>query len=66
MKWACDRLTGVWRVGVCDAFLFLSFIGTVNIWRGIWEILDHQFMSGEYKKINIIFLLPLLHCSEIL
>lgn len=47
MKWACDRLTGFWRVAVCDAFLFFSFIGTVNVWRGVWELLDIHFMPGK-------------------
>lgn len=52
MKWACDRLTGFWRVAVCDAFLFFSFIGTVNVWRGVWELLDIHFMPGK-QAINI-------------
>lgn len=46
MKWACDHLTGLWRIGACDAFLFFSFIGTVNVWRGIWQLLDLLFMPG--------------------
>lgn len=55
MKWACDHLTGLWRIGVCDAFLFFSFIGTVNVWRGIWQILDLLFMPG-LSTFNMIFL----------
>lgn len=47
MKWACDRLTGFWRVAVCDAFLFFSFVGTVNVWRGVWQLLDLHFLPGE-------------------
>lgn len=55
MKWACDRLTGWWRIAVCDAFLFFSFVGTVNVWRGVWELLDLYFMPGKFIIPNVIF-----------
>jgi Fuseless len=47
MKWACERLDGVWRVAVADLFLFLSFVGTVNVWRGVWHLLDDYFLPGK-------------------
>lgn len=46
MKWTCDRLTGFWRVAACDAFLFLSFVGTVNVWRAVWQLFDLYFLPG--------------------
>ncbi len=46
MRWACDRLKGFWRVAAADLFLFLSFIGTVNVWRGVWQLCDLYFMKG--------------------
>lgn len=49
MKWACDRLTGAWRIAVADAFLFFSFVGTVNVWRGFWNLLDYYFLPGNYN-----------------
>lgn len=59
MKWACDRLKGVWRIAVADVFLFLSFVGTVNVWRGLWTILDHHFLPSKYndsiRKSDLIF-----------
>lgn len=48
MKWACDRLTGFWRVAVADVFLFFSFVGTVNVWRGVWNLLDYHFLPGNF------------------
>lgn len=30
MKWACERLKGIWRIIGADIFLFVSFVGTVN------------------------------------
>lgn len=47
LKWACDRLTGFWRLACFDAFLFLGFVGTVNVWRGLWAILDIYFIPGK-------------------
>lgn len=55
MKWACDRLNGFWRIGVCDAFLFFSFIGTVNVWRGIWQLLDLLFLPGDIFEKLLFF-----------
>lgn len=46
MKWGCDRLKGVWRIAAVDIFIFLSFLGTVNVWRGLWQLLDLHFMPG--------------------
>lgn len=59
MKWACDRLKGVWRIAVVDVFLFLSFVGTVNVWRGLWAILDIHFLPSKsrifiYYKTDLI------------
>lgn len=47
MRWACDRLKGFWRIVVADMFLFFSFIGTVNVWRGVWQLLDVYFLPGK-------------------
>lgn len=48
MKWACDRLTGFRRVAVADLFLSFSFVGTVNVWRGVWQLLDFYFLPGKH------------------
>ncbi|KXJ78862.1 hypothetical protein RP20_CCG003261 [Aedes albopictus] len=70
MRWACDRLTGLWRVIVADLFLFFSFIGTINVWRGVWHLLDHYFLPDNVLLSNWIthgvslLLLILLNCSN--
>uniref|UniRef100_A0A182MCL9 Fuseless n=1 Tax=Anopheles culicifacies TaxID=139723 RepID=A0A182MCL9_9DIPT len=70
MRWTCDRLTGFWRVVVADMFLFFSFIGTINVWRGIWQALDTYFLPNEPLLSNWIthgaalLLLILLNCSN--
>lgn len=58
MKWACDRLTGFWRIAAADIFLFFSFVGTVNVWRGVWQLLDIYFLPGKFTSLilNYIFL----------
>lgn len=52
LKWACDYLTGFWRLAVADVFLFLGFVGTANVWRGLWAILDIYFIPG--RKMNYV------------
>uniref|UniRef100_A0A182PAV5 Fuseless n=1 Tax=Anopheles epiroticus TaxID=199890 RepID=A0A182PAV5_9DIPT len=70
MRWTCDRLTGFWRVVVADLFLFFSFIGTINVWRGIWQALDTYFLPNDPLLSNWIthgaalLLLILLNCSN--
>jgi hypothetical protein len=53
MKWACEKLEGFWRVIVADVFLFVSFVGTVNVWRGIWMLLDIYFLPGKKLILKI-------------
>lgn len=53
MKWACDRLTGWKRLVVADLFLAFSFIGTINVWRGIWQLLDIYCLPGKFSAPNI-------------
>ncbi|GLV32535.1 fuseless [Carabus blaptoides fortunei] len=47
MRWLCDRCVGVTRVIVADAFLLFSVIGTINVWRGIWNLLDIYFLPDH-------------------
>lgn len=47
MKWTCERLEGTWRIIVADIFIFFSFIGTINVWRGVWNLLDVYFLPGK-------------------
>lgn len=56
VKWACDRLEGWWRIVVADVFLFFSFVGTINVWRGVWKLLDEYFLPGKrgYKDVDSI------------
>lgn len=61
MKWACERLEGFARVLVADIFLFTSFVGTVNVWRGVWQLLDIYFLPGEliFVTLFLSFLITL-------
>lgn len=66
MKWACDRLTGWKRLVVADIFLTFSFIGTVNVWRGIWQLLDIYFLPGTKcrKAEGQRSKFPIIHSSH--
>ncbi|KAF5285639.1 hypothetical protein FQA39_LY16545 [Lamprigera yunnana] len=70
MRWICDRITGIARLLVTDVFLFFSFLGTVNVWRGIWNLLNIYFLP-ENKELSAwithwvcLILLILLKCSN--
>uniref|UniRef100_A0A1L8D9T0 Putative conserved plasma membrane protein n=1 Tax=Nyssomyia neivai TaxID=330878 RepID=A0A1L8D9T0_9DIPT len=70
MRWACDRLTGIWRLLLAQIFLFFSFIGTVNAWRGIWQLLDNYFLPDQRALSDWIthgvcfILLALMNCAN--
>jgi len=47
LKSLCGRLVGFWRVCLVDVYLFFSFCGTINVWRGIWLLLNIYFLPGK-------------------
>jgi hypothetical protein len=46
LKSLCGRLVGFWRICVVDVYLFFSFCGTINVWRGVWLLLNTYFLPG--------------------
>ncbi|OXU28904.1 hypothetical protein TSAR_008182 [Trichomalopsis sarcophagae] len=70
MRYACSRLTGLARLIAADGFLLLSFIGTVNVWRGIWNVLDLWLLPEDPKMscwithFGCFVFLVLLNCSN--
>lgn len=47
MRWLCEQLTGLPRLLAADLFLAFSFVGTVNVWRGVWNLCDIYFIPSE-------------------
>ena len=70
MRIVCSHLKGLPRLIAADAFLLVSFIGTVNVWRGIWMALDHYFLPKDLKlscwitHFGCFAFLVLLNCSN--
>lgn len=70
MRYICARLQGLVRLVVADAFLLLSFLGTVNVWRGIWNALDLWLLPDNLElscwitHVGCFVLLVLLNCSN--
>lgn len=70
MKWICSRIEGVARLIVADVFLLMSFLSTVNVWRGMWGALDLWFIPENPKlscwitHIGCFIFLVLLNCSN--
>lgn len=52
MRWLCDRLNGAMRLLAADVFLLFSLLGTVNVWRGIWNLLNIYFLPGMFTSRN--------------
>lgn len=70
MRYVCARLQGLPRLIAADSFLLLSFLGTVNVWRGIWNILDlwllpdNPELSCWITHVGCFVFLVLLNCSN--
>ncbi|XP_018407471.1 PREDICTED: uncharacterized protein LOC108783410 [Cyphomyrmex costatus] len=70
MRYICARLQGLVRLMVADVFLFLSFLGTVNVWRGIWNALDLWLLPDNLElscwitHVGCFVFLVLLNCSN--
>lgn len=47
IKALVTRLDGFWRLLVVDIYLVFSFGGTVNVWRGVWNMLNIYFLPGR-------------------
>lgn len=47
IRWVVARLHGTPRLLLADVYHFVSFIATVNIWRGVWGMLDTYMFPGK-------------------
>ncbi|XP_034256969.1 uncharacterized protein LOC117654443 isoform X3 [Thrips palmi] len=56
-----QRMSGCCRVLVVDMYHLFSFVGTVNVWRGVWNLLNHYLLPGNpVASYWISHLLPFL------
>ncbi|XP_055387283.1 uncharacterized protein LOC129615897 isoform X1 [Condylostylus longicornis] len=70
IQWTCEKISGLCRIIVADLFLFISFLGTVNVWRGVWMLIDvylysddHVFSCWLSHSVSFMLLI-LLNCSN--
>ncbi|XP_045768111.1 uncharacterized protein LOC123869297 isoform X2 [Maniola jurtina] len=70
VRWAVAKLHGAPRLLLADVYHLISFFATVNVWRGIWGLLDVYFFPDSPKLSNwsshivSLVLLILLNCSN--
>ncbi|XP_026315729.1 uncharacterized protein LOC113227071 [Hyposmocoma kahamanoa] len=70
IRWVVARLHGTPRLLLADVYHFVSFIATVNVWRGVWGMLDTYLFPDTPKLSNwcshtiSLALLILLNCSN--
>lgn len=62
MRWLCEQLTGVPRLAAADIFLAFSFVGTVNVWRGVWNLCDVYFLPGKPRTRVYVCVPPTRVC----
>jgi len=48
----CNKLSGAGRLLFADFFVIFSLVGTVNVWRGIWMVLDLYILPGETWSVE--------------
>lgn len=46
IKKLVKKITGFKRILTVDIYLLFSFFGAVNVWRGVWMMLDAYFIPG--------------------
>ncbi|KAL1122305.1 hypothetical protein AAG570_003710 [Ranatra chinensis] len=47
IKWVVIRAQGLCRLAAVDLYLVFSFCGTINVWRGFWNLLNVYFISDR-------------------
>lgn len=70
VRWICKHLKILPRLIFGDTFILFSATGTINIWRGMWDLLDHYFLPDQQELscwlvywVSLIFLI-ILGCSN--
>lgn len=46
MRWLTAKVHGAPRLLLADVYNLVSFIATVNIWRGMWGLMDEYCFPG--------------------
>lgn len=52
MKVLTRRYTGWKRLVILDIYVIVSFCGTINVWRGIWVLLEVYTDLGELFRFQ--------------
>ncbi|ALC38284.1 fusl, partial [Drosophila busckii] len=70
MRYVCRRISGFFKLIICDIYYLMIFFGAVNAWRGIWNLLDvylypdDRILSFWITHIIPFLLLAALKCSN--
>ncbi|XP_039283987.1 uncharacterized protein LOC111059918 isoform X2 [Nilaparvata lugens] len=70
VKSIVSRISGLLRLITVDIYLILSFCGTVNVWRGVWNLLniyflpDNKVMSYWVTHVACFLFLILINSSN--
>ncbi|KAH8248785.1 hypothetical protein KR032_003231 [Drosophila birchii] len=70
MRYVCRRISGIFKLIICDIYYLMTFFGAVNAWRGIWNLLDvylypeNKLLSFWLTHIIPFLLLAAIKCSN--
>ncbi|XP_017032089.1 uncharacterized protein fusl [Drosophila kikkawai] len=66
MRYVCRRISGIFKLIICDIYYLMTFFGAVNAWRGIWNLLD-VYLYPENKLLSfwLTHLIPFLLLAAI-
>ncbi|XP_055919154.1 uncharacterized protein LOC129951158 [Eupeodes corollae] len=60
-RWICGNSIGRLKLFLADTYYLMSFMGSVNVWRGIWMLLDiYLYPDSPLKSCLISHLVPFL------
>lgn len=60
-RWICDHSAGTLKFLLTDTYYVMSFVGAVNVWRGIWMTLDiFLYPENPLKSCIACHLIPFL------
>ncbi|XP_057377434.1 uncharacterized protein LOC130698863 [Daphnia carinata] len=66
----CSRITGIWRIVVLDVSTAVGYLGSVNVWRGLWNLYDiylfpeHKVWSNLLTHVAGLAVLSICYCAH--
>jgi len=50
----CTKVKGFWRISIMNLYTAILYVGSVNIWRGLWMLYDLYLLPGNTELSCLI------------